>query len=146
MVRSLCVGSWARRRPFIGHRADALQFVLHVWSATGGAWDGRASEPPPRAAKGYGGFDARFPKEAPPPPAPPTPPRPQTLYDVLGVGPDASDAHLRRSYKALALRHHPDRTETTRETTELMAKINGAYEVLCDPDARAQYDVTLLAS
>jgi len=113
--------------------------------ATGGAWDEwqKRREPPPRAGRGYGGFDARFPKAPSPPP---TPPRAETLYDVLGVDPDATDAHLRRRYKALALRHHPDRTETTRETTELMARINGAYETLCDPETRATYDATALAT
>ncbi|KAH8091316.1 hypothetical protein JL720_6211 [Aureococcus anophagefferens] len=109
--------------------------------ATGGAWDERQNRrgSPPR---GRGCW--RFGASAPSPP--PTPPRAETLYDVLGVAPDATDAHLRRRYKALALRHHPDRTETTRETTELMARINGAYETLCDPETRATYDATALAT
>lgn len=66
-----------------------------------------------------------------------------TLYDVLGVRPDVGGGDLRKAFKSLALKHHPDRADTTTdETTATMAKINGAYEVLSDPVARAKYDAT----
>ena len=66
---------------------------------------------------------------------------PKTLYDVLGVGRGCSAADLKKSYKRLALQHHPDRNES--DTTELMTRINGAYAVLGDPGQRASYDLTL---
>ena len=74
-------------------------------------------------------------------------PRAPTLYDVLGAAPGAADADLRKCYKQLALRHHPDRrgdsAEPDADATELMAKINHAREILCDPATRAAYDAKL---
>jgi curved DNA-binding protein CbpA len=58
------------------------------------------------------------------------------LYAVLGVGADVDDAGLRRAWRALSLRWHPDRKGDTARFQAIAA----AYEVLSDPAARAAYD------
>ena len=64
-----------------------------------------------------------------------------SYYEVLGVAPDATEEEIKRAYRKLALKYHPDRCES--DTTELMSRINGAYAVLGDPGQRASYDLTL---
>ena len=59
-----------------------------------------------------------------------------TLYAVLGVDPRADADTIRRAYRELARRHHPDFGGDARQ----MASINGAWHVLCDPTRRATYD------
>jgi hypothetical protein len=61
-------------------------------------------------------------------------------YDVLGVGPSADDATLRRAYLDLARRHHPDREGGD---AARMQAINQAWATLSDPARRAQYDRSL---
>jgi hypothetical protein len=61
-------------------------------------------------------------------------------YDVLGVGPSADDATLRRAYLHLARRHHPDREGGD---AARMQAINQAWATLSDPARRAQYDRSL---
>src|SRR5262245_34586249 len=62
-----------------------------------------------------------------------------TLYAVLGVDPDADNATIRRAYRALARRHHPDFGGDNRE----MVIINDAWHVLRDPERRARYNQQL---
>lgn len=59
-------------------------------------------------------------------------------YALLGVEADADIATLRRAFRQLALRWHPDRAGT--DTTVIFQKISAAYEVLADPVRRADYD------
>ncbi|MEQ8841337.1 MAG: J domain-containing protein [Acidimicrobiales bacterium] len=70
-------------------------------------------------------------------------------YDVLGVDPSASVTEIRRAYLGLARDAHPDfhhTSETERRSAELrMRKINAAWAVLGDPDARSAYDRRRLA-
>lgn len=61
-------------------------------------------------------------------------------YRTLGVPPDASTAEIRAAYRALARRHHPDRSPAD---AGAMATINEAYRVLSEPARRAVYDATL---
>jgi molecular chaperone DnaJ len=61
-------------------------------------------------------------------------------YETLGVGRDADEVELKKAYRQLALKHHPDRNPGDREAEERFKAINEAYAVLSDPDKRAQYD------
>nr|XP_060617363.1 dnaJ homolog subfamily C member 21 [Anolis sagrei ordinatus] len=62
-------------------------------------------------------------------------------YEVLGVKRDASDEDLKRSYRKLALRWHPDKNlENAEEAAEQFKLIQAAYDVLSDPQERAWYD------
>jgi DnaJ-class molecular chaperone len=57
-------------------------------------------------------------------------------YQILGVSKSASAEEIKRAYRKLALKHHPDRGGNHDEFT----KINEAYQVLSDQNKRAQYD------
>jgi molecular chaperone DnaJ len=62
------------------------------------------------------------------------------LYEVLGVSRTASADDIKRAYRALARRHHPDVSDNKAEAEHRFKEINEAYEVLSDPQKRAQYD------
>jgi len=61
----------------------------------------------------------------------------RTHYQRLGVAPHASHEEIRRAYRVLAQRHHPD---LGADTSATMAEINAAWEVLGDPGKRQAYD------
>jgi DnaJ-class molecular chaperone len=64
--------------------------------------------------------------------------RKRDYYAVLGVARDASEPELKRAFRELARKHHPD---VNRDNTgEAFREINEAYAVLSDPDQRARYD------
>jgi DnaJ family protein B protein 4 len=63
----------------------------------------------------------------------------ETYYDILGVSKDANDNEIKKAFRALSLKYHPDRNPTE-DTTEKFQKIGEAYEVLSDPEKRNQYD------
>ena len=62
------------------------------------------------------------------------------FYEVLGVSRTASADDIKRAYRGLARRHHPDVAENKVEAEHRFKEINEAYEVLSDPQKRAQYD------
>ncbi len=72
--------------------------------------------------------------------------RTTTYYDMLNVGPTASDSDIKRSYYQMAKKYHPDRYRPlgmpdVLESAELIfARITEAYEKLRDPDVRRRYD------
>jgi molecular chaperone DnaJ len=61
-------------------------------------------------------------------------------YDILGVSRDASGEEIKRAYRTLARRHHPDVSHDKSDAELRFKEINEAYEVLSDPNKRAQYD------
>src|SRR5574341_504588 len=61
-------------------------------------------------------------------------------YDILGVSRDASDTDIKKAFRQLALKHHPDRNPGDTHAEERFKAINEAYAALSDPDRRAQYD------
>jgi len=61
-------------------------------------------------------------------------------YDTLQVSRDATGDAIRVAYKRLARHHHPDRNGNSTASHRMMQTLNGAFEVLIDPDRRAQYD------
>jgi len=60
-------------------------------------------------------------------------------YQVLGVGRDASPDQIKRAYRRLALKYHPDRNKSPK-AKEKFKQINAAYEILSDPEKRRRYD------
>ncbi len=61
-------------------------------------------------------------------------------YKILGVEPDASAEEIKRAYRKLALKYHPDRNPGDKEAEEKFKEINEAYQVLSDPEKRKRYD------
>jgi molecular chaperone DnaJ len=61
-------------------------------------------------------------------------------YEVLGLGRDASTADVKRAFRALALKHHPDRNPDDLEAERRFKEAVEAYEVLSDPEKRRRYD------
>ena len=61
-------------------------------------------------------------------------------YEVLGVNRDASDEDLKKAYRRLAMKHHPDRNPDDPKSEELFKEAKEAYETLGDPQKRAAYD------
>lgn len=64
----------------------------------------------------------------------------EDLYQLLEVSRDASQADIKKSYRQLVRKYHPDTHPGDKEAEEKFKKINAAYSVLSDPDKRAKYD------
>jgi molecular chaperone DnaJ len=61
-------------------------------------------------------------------------------YEVLGVSKDASEEELKKAYRKLALKYHPDRNPGDKEAEEKFKEAAEAYSVLSNKDKRARYD------
>src|ERR671917_1643830 len=62
------------------------------------------------------------------------------LYKALGVAKEASQEEIRRSYRRLARKYHPDANPGDRQAEERFKEIQQAYEVLSKPEKRREYD------
>ena len=61
-------------------------------------------------------------------------------YEVLGVSKDADEATIKKAYRQLAKKNHPDVNPGDKDAEERFKEINEAYQVLSDPQKRAEYD------
>ena len=61
-------------------------------------------------------------------------------YKILGVGKNASDEEIKKSYRKLARQYHPDRNSGDKKAEERFKEISQAYDVLSDPEKRKAYD------
>src|SRR4051794_25567636 len=61
-------------------------------------------------------------------------------YELLGVARNASDADIKRAYRQLARKHHPDANPHDPNAEARFKEVARAYETLCDPQRRANYD------
>ena len=61
-------------------------------------------------------------------------------YEVLGVSKNASDDEIKKAYKKMAIKYHPDRNPDDKEAEAKFKEAAEAYDVLRDPQKRARYD------
>ena len=61
-------------------------------------------------------------------------------YEVLGLSRDAAEGDIKKAYRKLAVKYHPDRNEDDPEAAEKFREVTEAYEVLKDAERRAAYD------
>jgi len=61
-------------------------------------------------------------------------------YKILGVEKNASQDDIKKSYRKLAMKYHPDRNQGNKEAEEKFKEVTEANEVLSDPDKRIKYD------
>ena len=67
-------------------------------------------------------------------------PQQSDLYNILGVSRDASEDEIRKAYRKLAHKYHPDKTGGDKAAEEKLKEINAAYDILKNAEKRARYD------
>ena len=65
-------------------------------------------------------------------------------YDVLGVDRSASEPDIKKAYRRIAMKYHPDRNPGDAAAEQSFKDVNEAYEVLKDGEKRAAYDLSLI--
>ena len=61
-------------------------------------------------------------------------------YELLGVSHNATEEEVKKAYRKLALQYHPDRNPGNKQAEEKFKDVSEAYQVLSDPQKRAQYN------
>jgi len=61
-------------------------------------------------------------------------------YEILGVARDATAGDLKKAYRALALKYHPDHNPDSKDSEEQFKRVSEAYSVLSDSEKRSNYD------
>ena len=64
----------------------------------------------------------------------------QDYYELLGLSRNADDGEIKKAYRKLAMKYHPDRNSNDKVSEEKFKEIQRAYEVLSDPQKRSAYD------
>jgi molecular chaperone DnaJ len=67
----------------------------------------------------------------------------KSYYDILEVGKDASPEEIKKAYRRLALKYHPDKNPGDPQAEERFKELAAAYQVLRDPERRREYDAVL---
>ena len=58
------------------------------------------------------------------------------FYEILGVSKNASDDEIKKSYRKLAMKYHPDRNKDDKTAEKKFKEVSAAYEVLKDPEKK----------
>jgi len=65
---------------------------------------------------------------------------PKSFYSKLGIDCSSSKAEIKKAFRTLSMKHHPDKNNNTEESKQKFQEINEAYETLSDDEKRKQYD------
>lgn len=65
----------------------------------------------------------------------------ENYYNILGVNENSTRDEIKKAYRNLQMRYHPDKNQGSQEAINMTQKINEAYEVLGDPEKKAEYDM-----
>ncbi len=68
--------------------------------------------------------------------------RENDYYKILGVNSESSDSEVKKAYRGLSMKYHPDRNAGDSQAEEKFKEINEAYEILGDKDSRRRYDLS----
>lgn len=126
----------AQRRPASGTtgRSGAL-FLLALSSLAVASLPAANAQFRMNMGGGFGGGGRR--RQAPPPP----PPEPEIdLYEVLGLDEDCTDKEIKKAFRKLSLKYHPDKNPGNEEAAKMFSGISEAYEILSDESKKYQYD------
>ena len=66
----------------------------------------------------------------------------ENYYNVLGINEKASQDEIKKAYRGLQMKWHPDKNQSSNDSIQMTQKINEAYETLGDEDKRKEYDFT----
>ena len=66
----------------------------------------------------------------------------ENYYNILGVNEKSTKEEIKKAYRSLQMKYHPDKNPGNKEAMNLTQKINEAYEVLGDEQKRDEYDMT----
>ena len=66
---------------------------------------------------------------------------PENYYSILGVNENSSKEEIKKAYRNLQLKYHPDKNNNSQESNDMTQKINEAYDVLSDPVKKSEYDM-----
>jgi len=64
----------------------------------------------------------------------------RNFYEVLGIEKGATEDEIKKAFRKLAIKYHPDKNQGDKESEEKFKEINEAYQVLTDPQKKSQYD------
>ena len=67
----------------------------------------------------------------------------QSYYDILELGSNSTPEDIKKAYRRLSFKCHPDKTNNNPQLTEQFKKISEAYETLSDVRKKQQYDITI---
>jgi len=66
---------------------------------------------------------------------------PKNYYQILEIDKNATQEEIKKAYRKLSLKYHPDKNHGNKEAEEKFKEINKAYQILSDPETRNTYDI-----